>query len=105
MLFPMGGYVTEKIFDSMASGCIPIYSGDEMLEEGIINKDYVFYFDENKDSESLIKEVSKLHKNDKLLNSFNKQVRLFDYTVDYLWQRRERILQMLENLIEEKIKN
>lgn len=103
-IYDGGGYITEKIFDAMQAGCIPIYAGDKNLEEGIINKEAVLYWNTESDNEGLLKEVEKLHKNDKLYASFVKQKRLFDYTTDYIWQRRIKILARLEKLIEEKIK-
>jgi hypothetical protein len=40
------GYVTEKIFDSLLSGCIPIYWGSGgMPELGILNQQRILFFD------------------------------------------------------------
>ena len=45
------GYITEKIFDSIRSGCIPIYWG-AYLEPGILNPRAILRFEEGKEQES-----------------------------------------------------
>ena len=44
------GYITEKIFDSIRSGCIPIYWG-AYLEPGILNSKAILRFKEGKEQE------------------------------------------------------
>src|SRR5690606_36158489 len=41
------GYVTEKVFHSIKSGCIPIYWGsDNSPEKNILNQDAIIFYDE-----------------------------------------------------------
>jgi hypothetical protein len=40
------GYVTEKIFECFAGGCIPIYSGCKNVESKILYSDQIVYIDE-----------------------------------------------------------
>lgn len=98
------GYVTEKLFDSFRAGCIPIYSGDESLELDLVNKNALLFYKKNEDNSALLKEVEKLNKDDKLFDSFQSQIKINDSMVDYLWDRREKILNRLENLINERLK-
>lgn len=45
------GYITEKIFDSIRSGCIPIYWG-AYLEPGILNPKAILRFEEGRNKSS-----------------------------------------------------
>ncbi|MEI0486100.1 glycosyltransferase family 10 domain-containing protein [Brachyspira intermedia] len=98
------GYVTEKLFDSFKAGCIPIYNGDENIELDLVNKDALLFFKKDEDNTELIKEIEKLHKDDKLFDAFQKQTKIYDSMVDYLWDRRVKILNRLETLINERLK-
>ena len=98
------GYITEKLFDAFKAGCIPIYNGDENIELDLVNKNALLFFKKDEDNTELIKEIEKLHKDDKLFDAFQKQVKIYDSMVDYLWERRTKILNRLEILINEKLK-
>ena len=98
------GYITEKLFDAFKAGCIPIYNGDEKIELDLVNKNALLFFKKNEDNTEIIKEIQKLHKDDKLFDAFQKQIKIYDSMVDYLWERRVKILSILENLINEKLK-
>ena len=98
------GYITEKLFDSFKAGCIPIYNGDENIELDLVNKNALLFFKKDEDNIELLKEIEKLHKDDKLFDSFQKQIKIYDSMVDYLWERRVKVLSILENLINERLK-
>ena len=98
------GYITEKLFDSFKAGCIPIYSGDENIELDLINKNALLFYRKYEDNSELLKEVEKLNKDDKLFDAFQNQVKINDSMIDYLWERREKILNRLEELINERLK-
>ena len=98
------GYITEKLFDAFKAGCIPIYNGDENIELDLVNKNALLFFKKDEDNEELIKEIEKLHKDDKLFDSFQKQIKIYDSMVDYIWERRVKILSKLETLINERLK-
>ena len=97
-------YITEKLFDAFKSGCIPIYNGDDNIELDLINKDALLFFKKDEDNTHLIKEIKKLHRDDNLFDAFQKQIKIYDSMVDYLWERRVKILNRLETLINEKLK-
>lgn len=98
------GYVTEKIFDAFTSGCIPIYAGDKKLEPDVINTKSLLFWEKDADNECLLKEIETLHKNEKLYDAFIKEKKLLDSTTDFLWNRREKVLNTLKHLIENRIK-
>ncbi|KLI14125.1 glycosyltransferase [Brachyspira hyodysenteriae] len=98
------GYITEKLFDAFKSGCIPIYNGDDNIELDLVNKNALLFFKKDEDNTELIKEIEKLHKDDKLFDAFQEQIKIYDSMVDYLWERRVKILNRLETLINERLK-
>lgn len=54
------GYVTEKVFDAVAAGCIPIYAGPpDAIEPGILNEDAVLRYPLNQ-PEALSRELAEL---------------------------------------------
>ena len=82
------GYVTEKIFQSLSSGCIPIYSGwSKDPEPGIINPNVIMWYDESDEENNryLMSEIKKLHENDKLFLSFSEQPYFCDTAVDKIY--------------------
>ena len=97
------GYITEKIFDAFSSGCIPIYSGDKKLEPSVINTKSVLFWEKNNSNEYLLKEIENLHKNQKLYDAFIKEKKLLDSATDFIWDRREKVLNRLKYLIEKKM--
>ena len=98
------GYITEKLFDSFRAGCIPIYCGDENIEMDLVNKNALLFYRKGEDNSALLKEIEKLNRDDKLFDAFQNQIKINDSMVDYLWDRREKILSRLESLINEKLK-
>ena len=98
------GYITEKLFDSFSAGCIPIYSGDENIEMDLVNKNALLFYKKGEDNSALLEEVEKLNKDEKLFDAFQNQIKINYSMVDYLWDRRVKILGRLESLIEERLK-
>jgi len=76
------GYVTEKIFQSLYSGCIPIYNGwSKNPEPDILNPNIILWYEEN-EVKPLIEELKKLYVNDKYYCSFMEQPFFCDTAVD-----------------------
>lgn len=97
------GYITEKLFDAFASGCIPIYSGDPKIEPDVVEKSSVLFWKKNEDNSELIKEIKLLSENEKLYNSFIIKPRLKETATDYIWSIQEKIYSKLENIINTKL--
>lgn len=97
------GYITEKLFDSFRAGCVPIYSGDENIELDLVNKNALLFYRKGEDNFEVLKEIERLNKDDKLFDSFQKQIKINNSMVDYIWDRREKILKRLESLINERL--
>jgi len=82
------GYVTEKIFESIASGCIPIYNGwSKDPEPGIINPNIILWYDDldAKSNKEMFKELKKLNESDKLYRSFAEQPFFCDTAIDKIY--------------------
>ena len=97
------GYITEKLFDAFKSGCIPIWNGDKNLEGDVINKNAIFYWNENSDNESILKEIKLLHENDELYDKFVSQTRLnTDNATEYIYGQIKLLHEKLEKLVCER---
>lgn len=86
------GYCTEKIFESLTAGCIPIYWGcNNMPEQKILNQDAIIFWDTETDGEKAILQIKELYANQKHLYSFMQQPRLSS-------NAEEEILRMMDEL-------
>lgn len=73
------GYCTEKLFEAIKSGCIPIYWGsDNDPEPDILNHRAVFFLSENGGNESVLESIRKLAEDTKVYSEFASQKRLSD---------------------------
>lgn len=71
------GYVTEKIFDAIQSGCIPLYWGSENNPEPeVLNLNAILFYTYNENNEKMIEQIRELHHNEKIYKEFAKQTRL-----------------------------
>lgn len=71
------GYVTEKVFHSIGSGCIPIYRGSlNNPEPDVLNHDAILFWEKDADNAQLIKNVDELWNNPNLYKEFFEQSRL-----------------------------
>jgi len=71
------GYVTEKVFHSIGSGCIPIYRGSlNNPEPDVLNHDAILFWEKDEDNASLVRKVDELWNNPALYREFFEQPRL-----------------------------
>lgn len=71
------GYVTEKIFDAIQSGCIPIYWGSENNPEpDILNHNAILFYEMHENNDSLLRDINILEKKSHLYQEFAEQKRL-----------------------------
>lgn len=95
-------YVTEKLFEAIFCGCIPIYQGgDNNPEPEILNHDAILFIDMEKDNEDVIKEIEDLNSDEKKYMEFACQPRLKEGAEHIIWNYYEE----LERRIREIIKN
>lgn len=92
------GYVTEKIFHSIGSGCIPIYYGSlNNPEPDVLNHDAIIFWNQNGDNAAAINKVEELWNNPKLYKEFFEQPRLQPHA----WEVVAEYFNMLEKKLDE----
>jgi glycosyltransferase involved in cell wall biosynthesis len=68
------GYVTEKIFDAIKSGCIPIYWGSgNKPEPDILNPDRILFLSLDSDNSEVLQKIDKLNRDKIAYHSFLNQ--------------------------------
>lgn len=71
------GYVTEKVFHAIGSGCIPIYWGsDNNPEPDVLNHSAILFWNPEGDNSGLLKQIAELESNPNLYREFFEQPRL-----------------------------
>lgn len=71
------GYVTEKVFHAIGSGCIPIYWGAQgNPEPDVLNRDAILFWEPDGDNDALIEKVRELYNNSQRYKDFFEQPRL-----------------------------
>jgi hypothetical protein len=66
------GYVTEKIFQAIEGGTIPIYWGDENPEPNVLNHERVIFWEESR-SENILETIEKLYLDEETRKKFLQQ--------------------------------
>lgn len=79
------GYVTEKVFDSISAGCIPIYWGsDNKPELDVLNQNALILWDFDADNAKNIAKIENLWNNKEVLYDMLHQPRLVDGAEDVI---------------------
>jgi glycosyltransferase involved in cell wall biosynthesis len=98
------GYVTEKLFQSLYSGCIPIYNGwSKNPEPDVLNPNIILWFDEN-DTSTLVNDVKKINSDDKLYRLFMEQPFFCDNAVDKIHIMLQQFTDKMQYTVKEIIK-
>lgn len=80
------GYVTEKLFEAISAGCIPVYWGSyNDPEPGIINRDAVLFYDEKDGGNGMRMEIERLVKDEEYRKDFMAQSRLLPGAEEKIW--------------------
>lgn len=78
------GYTTEKVFEAISVGCIPIYWGAEFADKAVINEDAIIRWDRNDGGQSALKLIQELVDNPKQLQEFLSRPRLLSTAEEYI---------------------
>ena len=92
------GYITEKVFEAIASGCIPIYWG-ACLEEGILNPRAILRYEKGKEKE-LFEQVQRLWTDENAYREFAMQPPFLDGAAEKIWEMLENLKKKLKPLLE-----
>ena len=93
------GYVTEKIFEAIKAGCVPIYWGNEGYPEpDILNPDAIVYLDKDNPAEGLAL-LRNLYEDPKAYAKFVAQPRFQPDAAEKIYAYYERLEQKLIEII------
>lgn len=97
------GYVTEKIFQAIAAGCIPIYWGSyNDPETQVLNHNAILFWEQDDNNDTLIKTINDLHTSETRYIEFASQPRLTndaaEYVINEYEQLQSRISEIIKNL-------
>lgn len=81
------GYVTEKLFEAISAGCIPVYWGSyNHPEPQIINSEAVLFWEKNKDNQDVLRRIDHLFSNPSEMDEFLHMPRLLEGAEDVVWR-------------------
>ncbi len=73
----LDGYVTEKVFHSIESGCIPIYRGSSNNPEpDVLNHNAILFWEKDSDNMDMLNRIRELYDDENLYKCFYEQPRL-----------------------------
>lgn len=94
------GYVTEKIFQAIDAGCIPIYWGaNNNPEYDILNQDAILFWNQAQDNSKTIRFIRELLVDEKKYIDFVSQDRLLPDAADVIWNYFNNLKQGLNDVI------
>ncbi len=93
------GYTTEKIFDAIRAGCIPIYWGSEGCPEPeILNQDAILFYDPD-NPDALLQQVRRLESDPEYYAEFISRPPFKEDAADKIWQMIDGLRDKLEKVI------
>ncbi len=97
------GYVTEKLFEAIASGCVPIYCGNDGCtpEPDILNPDAILYIDMPGDNEEALAHIAELNADEAKYMQFVNQPRLRSDAADKIYAYIQDLELRLKKLIQQ----
>lgn len=94
------GYVTEKLFEAIHAGCIPIYNGsDNQPEPDVLNQNAIIFIEMGKENSNAISLVKTLNENEKAYLEFAQQPRFVPGAAEKIWNYYEELENKLKNII------
>lgn len=97
------GYVTEKVFQSIASGCVPIYWGScNRPELEVLNQDAIIFWNPNGNNTASLRLIEDLVRSPMMMQEFLSQPRLLPTAEEYISDAMSRIEHRINTIIESK---
>ena len=96
------GYITEKLFECLIAGCIPIYYTDRMIEENIINNDIILKFNKNNIND-IVNKIKELDKNNEKYKKFTNQNILANNAKENIIEYYNKLQKLIKNYIPKTI--
>ncbi len=91
------GYTTEKLFQSIAAGCIPVYWGSDCLD--IVNPSIVLFWDREGDGQILLDRMTSLINDKQFYDDFTSQDWLLPHAAEYVIDMFEQLEMKLKRLL------
>lgn len=93
------GYITEKVFQSIEAGCIPVYWGaNNRPEPEILNQDAIFCWNQGKDNTNLLNVINDLTMDENKYIDFASQQRFLPHAAEVIWSYFETLEQKMRYL-------
>ena len=95
-----GGYVTEKVFQAIDAGCIPVYWGSyNNPEPEVLNPDAILFWNYGANNDSLINQTKEINLNNDCYFDFACQPRLVPTAAEYVINEFEELEGKLKSLL------
>ncbi|GBR73582.1 putative fucosyltransferase [Candidatus Termititenax aidoneus] len=99
------GYVTEKLFQALHAGCIPIYNGySPDPEPNIINPKVILWFEPNSNNTQTLKQVKELWADEQKYRTFLAQNCFLDTAPEMIHDYLKKYCAALEEIAEKSLK-
>lgn len=98
------GYITEKLFESLIAGCIPIYIVDNIdtnIEPSILNQDVIIKFSKDNIEKAFYK-IVELDRDEKLYKKFIEQTILKEGAIEYITNIYDSLAKIIKELLQSK---
>lgn len=94
------GYCTEKVFEAIAAGCVPVYWGDyNKPEQRIVNPDAVVFWNKENGGKEVMAKIRELSKDKKQLEAFMMQPRLLPTAEEEVMRMMREFYERLKELM------
>ena len=94
------GYVTEKVFEAISAGCIPVYWGSyNTPEPSILNKDAILFWKKDEDNQDVVRKVSRLLSSPEEMERFLRMPRIKEGAEDVIWEMIEALDSAIDSII------
>ncbi len=91
------GYTTEKLFESISAGCIPVYWGNDCLD--IVNPSIVLFWNRGEDNQALMGRIADLRDDQALYDGFTSQDWLLPNAANFVIGKFEELEGKLKRLL------
>lgn len=94
------GYVTEKLFEALKAGAIPLYWGsNNNPEPNLVNPEAILFWDFNSDNKKTLSKISELLESTKAYEEFLSQPRLLSPCAEYVWDRYQELEEHIRSFV------
>ncbi len=93
------GYTTEKVFQSFAAGCIPVYYGsNSLVEPDVVDNSKIIFYD-GKNGDSVLAKVKDLSENKEKYTEYMSTPPLKSSAAQWIYERNIKLQNMLAEVI------